>query len=176
MTEKFEKIYNEESDAIFRFCFTRVSDRDQALDLTQETFLRLWKDLQKGNNILNPRAFLFTITRHLIIDWYRKKKSLSLDSMVDNDFNSGKDFSPFDKEANDNQDIFLEVEGRYLLGKINDLGEAYRDLIYLRYVEDLSPQNIAKILGISTNAASVRINRGLLELRKKTGYDISEIK
>ena len=78
----FEKTYTDESDAIFRFCLVRVSNREQALDLTQETFLRLWQSLSQDKEIANARAFLFTVAHNLVIDWYRKKKSVSLDSMM----------------------------------------------------------------------------------------------
>lgn len=165
-TNTFEKIYQNESDAIFRFCLTRVSNREQALDLTQETFLRLWQSLIQGEEILNNRAFLFTIARHLVIDWYRKKKSFSLEKMIDSE-EIGYDLP--DETTIDNIDF--GAEGRYLLAKINELNPTHRDPVYLRFVEDLSPQEIGKILGISANATSVRINRGLLELREKTGYD-----
>ncbi len=53
LVHKFEKIYEKESDAVFRFCLFRVSDREQALDITQETFLRLWQSLSDGKEILN---------------------------------------------------------------------------------------------------------------------------
>jgi len=165
-TEIFKKVYEEESDTIFRFCLTRVSDREQALDITQETFLRLWKSLLEEKKILNPRAFLFTITRNLIIDWYRKKKSISLDKMLDN---KDEPYDVVDEKATNNID--LRAEGRYLLGKISELSEIYQDSIYLRFVEDMSPEEIGKVLNISTNTASVRISRGLEELRKKTGYN-----
>ncbi|MEK7642161.1 MAG: sigma factor-like helix-turn-helix DNA-binding protein, partial [Patescibacteria group bacterium] len=48
------------------------------------------------------------------------------------------------------------------------------DAVYLRFVEGLSPPEIAEIIGISTNATSVRITRGLEKLRTLTGYDIQE--
>lgn len=163
---KFEKTYESESDAIFRFCLVRVSNREQALDITQETFLRLWQSLIEGKDILNNRAFLFTVARRLIIDWYRKKKSISF-----NDMDYDDEDPQFDPPDESSRSLFLGAEGRYLIDKINDLAPGYRQPIYLRFVEDLSPAEIAEILGISTNAASVRINRGLAELRKKTGYD-----
>ncbi|MFA6354978.1 MAG: RNA polymerase sigma factor [Candidatus Paceibacterota bacterium] len=167
--DTFKKIYENESDAIFRFCLTRVSDRDQALDITQETFMRLWNNMLNEKEILNPRAFLFTITRNLIIDWYRKKKSISLDKIIDE---SGEKFDLIDSNAINN--LELESEGKYALDKISELGETYQTPIYLRFVEDLSPEEIGKILNISANAVSVRINRGLEELRKITGYNKEE--
>lgn len=164
ITEIFKKIYEKESDTIFRFCLTRVSNREQALDITQETFLRLWKSMQEGKTVLNNKAFLFTIAHRLVIDWYRKKKSISLDRMMDGDDDS------YDIPDEKNMDIEIGAEGRYLLEKINELDLVYRDPIYLRFVEDLSPQEIGNILSISGNAVSVRINRGIGQLRKITGY------
>jgi RNA polymerase sigma-70 factor (ECF subfamily) len=162
----FKKIYEKESDAIFRFSLIRVSDREQALDITQETFLRFWKSLQGGEKILNEKAFLFTVARRIVIDWYRKKKSVSLDKMLDN---KDEPYDVVDEKATNN--IILGIEGRHLLEKIKELPKIYQDSVYLRFVEDLSPEEIGKILNTSANVVSVRINRGLEELRKKTGYN-----
>jgi RNA polymerase sigma-70 factor (ECF subfamily) len=165
----FEKIYGDESDAIFRFCLVRVSNREQALDIMQETFLRLWQSLsQKKDTILNTRAFLFTVAHNLIIDWYRKKKSISLDYIMYKD--EEIEYELVD-ETTQPSNLELKTEGRYLLDKINELTPTCRHPVYLRFVEGLSPPEIGSILGISSNAASVRVNRGLLELRRKTGYD-----
>lgn len=78
-------------------------------------------------------------------------------------------YDPMDETSLDKLNI--GIEGRYLLTKINELSGGEKDPVYLRFVEDLSPGEIGEILGISANAASVRINRGLTELRKKAGYD-----
>ncbi|MEK7609789.1 MAG: RNA polymerase sigma factor [Patescibacteria group bacterium] len=163
----FDEVYLAESDALFRFCLVRVSDREQAVDLVQEIFTRFWQNINSGT-IEYPRAFLFKVARNAIIDWYRKKKSISLESMADLETQE-----PYE-QIHDSAilDSRLDGEGRFLISKIRDLGSGYRDAIYLRYVEGLSPPEIAEILGISTNAASVRINRGIEELRKLTGYDI----
>lgn len=163
--EIFKKIYANESDAIFRFCLVKVSDRQQALDITQETFLRLWKTLLGGKKLQNEKAFLFTVAYRLIVDWYRKKKSVSLDKMLDNENSS---FDVVDDKAPDG---VLGTEGRYLLSKINELSPTNREPVYLRFVENMSPQEISYVLNISANVASVRINRGLEELRKITGYN-----
>lgn len=166
ISDTFKKIYEEQSDPIFRFCLIRVSNREQAMDIMQETFLRLWKTLLEEKDIDNSRAFLFTIAHRLIIDWYRKKKSISLDGMT------SIDDMPFDlPDEKTVNNLEFGIEGRYLLDKINELGPTNRDPVYLRFAEDLSPEEIGKILNISTNAASVRINRGLEELRKLTGYE-----
>jgi len=169
LTKKFESVYALESDAIFRFCLVRVSNRETALDITQETFMRFWQSLQKDKDILSNRAFIFTIAHRLIIDWYRKKKSLSLDKMTENE--DGTNYDVEDKMSTEEK-LESKAEGRFLIEKINELPPSYRHPLYLRFVEDLSPGEIGEIMGISVNAASVRINRGLEELRKITGYEI----
>ncbi|ETB63955.1 MAG: RNA polymerase sigma factor [Parcubacteria bacterium RAAC4_OD1_1] len=173
LKDKFESIYKLESDSIFRFSLLRVSDRDQALDITQEAFLRLWQSMEKGEKIISPKALLFKITHRLIIDWYRKKKSLSLDKILLNKTDQEDEYS-YDivDEKTTNDRIYEGVEGRFLIDKINELPTSYRHPVYLRLVEDVSPPEIAKIMGISANASSVRINRGIEELRKILGsYD-----
>ena len=55
---EFAEIYNREADAVFRFCLIRTSDRDMALDFTQDTFMRFWSSLLTGKKINNSRTFL----------------------------------------------------------------------------------------------------------------------
>lgn len=169
ITYTFEKIYKGESDSIFRFCLVRVSNREQALDIMQETFLRMWKSIQEGKEIINNRAFLFTIAHRLIIDWYRKKKSISLDGIMYNGQEMEYDLRD---ETTTTERIERDAEGRYILEKINELAPTHRDPVYLRFVEGLSPPEIGSLLSVSSNVASVRVHRGLLELRRKTGYAV----
>jgi RNA polymerase sigma-70 factor (ECF subfamily) len=164
--QQFKEIYERDSDMIFRFCATRISDREQALDVVQDTFMRLWKTFQQGEKVDNTKAFLFTVAHRLIIDWYRKKKSLSLDEMDNED---GEAYEPV--EDGIKIDIENNSEARFVLDKINELNSGNRTVLHLRYIEGLSPPEIASILGISTNATSVRINRALAELKKITGYN-----
>lgn len=169
MQNKFIELYESEADAIFRFCLLRLSDREQATDIMQETFARLWQEMEIGKKIANVRAFIFTVAHHLIIDWYRKKKSLSLEGMV-NEENGDESFEPSFASINSKIELELEAEGRYLLENINKLAKSYRKAVYLRFVKGLTPPEIGIILKLSANAVSVRINRGLEQLRKITGY------
>ncbi len=165
----FNDIYTSHADALFRFCLIKVSDRERALDLTQDVFSRFWQRmLEDAEAIEKPKTFLFAIARNAIIDWYRKKKSVSLDAMTDEE--TGDPYEPLPDDLV--SAVRLESEGRFLVDKIGELEPGYRDAVYLRFVEGLAPPEIAKVLGVSVNAASVRITRGLDRLRSLTGYDI----
>jgi RNA polymerase sigma-70 factor (ECF subfamily) len=169
MTNQFLAIYNAESDAIFRYCLLRTSSRDVSLDLSQEAFMRFWKMMSQKKEISNHRALLFTITRNLIIDWYRKKKTLSIESL-DQEFGDNSDKSVADKFVLDNttqEALELNADGRYLLGKIKELDEPYEQVVFMRIVLDLGPKEISQILGESENVISVRISRGLEKMKKK---------
>jgi RNA polymerase sigma-70 factor (ECF subfamily) len=168
--KKFNEIYAVEADIIFRFCLIRVSNKEQALDVSQEVFVRFWQALVSKKTMTNHRAFLFTIAHHLIIDWYRKKKSVSLEALTSGD--EAEVFEPSDGVTD--VDRSLGIEGRYVMDKIKELDSSYREVVSLRFIEGLPPAEIGQILGISTNAASVRINRGIEKLRILTGYDIDE--
>lgn len=159
--KQFAEIYDRESDAVFRFCLLRTSDREVALDFTQDTFMRFWNTLLSDKKINNCRTFLFTIARNIVIDWYRKKKSISLDSILEGA--GATDKSSFTAVAR--EDVEIEAEAEYLIRKIGELDEPYQHAVYLRCVEELKPREIAEILGESANVVSVRISRGLGQLR-----------
>lgn len=82
-TKQITEAYMNHADAIFKYCYFRISDREKALDFVAETFTRMWKFLIKGNEIHNQKTFLYTVARHIIIDEYRKKKIISLDFLIE---------------------------------------------------------------------------------------------
>ena len=71
---KFLEAYDQYSDAIFRYCYYRVYDREKAKDCVQEAYCRTWKYMESGKEIENLRALLYRIATNIIIDDSRKKK------------------------------------------------------------------------------------------------------
>ncbi len=154
--KEFLKAYEDLADSVFRHCYFRLSDREKAKDLAQETFKRFWECLGK-EKIENTKAFVFRIANNLIIDSYRKKKEESLDALAE---------GGFDVRSDDHEAILNSVMGRELMSMLDQLSDTYRDLIVMRYIDDLPIYEIASITGLSENAVSVRIHRGLALLRK----------
>ncbi|MFA6000302.1 MAG: sigma-70 family RNA polymerase sigma factor, partial [Candidatus Paceibacterota bacterium] len=64
-------------------------------------------------------------------------------------------------------DIVLSAEARAMIEAINVLPPNYRDVLYLRLIEDFTPEEIGNMFGMSANMVSVRITRGLEKLRKE---------
>ena len=157
MEEEFIKSYDELADVLFRHCYFRLSDRERAKDVVQETFIRTWDYVKKGKDITNLKAFLYRVANNLIIDEYRKKKELSLDVLQEDGFDPGVD------ETGAIQSV---SEGKYALAALAKIDPSYRQVIIMRYIDDLSPKEISLILGESENAVSVRIHRGLKRARE----------
>ncbi len=168
LRSKFTEVFERENDALFRFCLWRTSNRELAIEFTQEALARLWREMQRGKNIPNYRAFIFLVAKRLIIDWYRKRKTLSLDETNEND-------EPlFDPGFDPSSEIDIASDGKKALASIEELDERYREVVYLRFIEDLPPRDIALTLGISANAVSVRLTRGVAQLREILGININQ--
>src|SRR3989338_7376113 len=163
--KRFTDIYNRESDSLFRFCLLRVSDREKALDLTQEAFSRLWSSIVSGKKVNNPRALLYTVARNLIIDWYRRIKSVSLEGLSNED--EDREFDVPDEKAT--LEIELNADSKRVLSMLEKLEPRYKEVVYLRYVSDLSPKDIAKVMDLNANTVSVRISRGIKALKRLMG-------
>ena len=154
----FIKIYDQNADRIFRHIYFRLQDRERALELMQDTFLKTFVYLKTGKTVENMVAFLYKVANNLLIDEYKKNKPQSLDEMRENfDFDPGNDeFIEIKKQLD--ADSIIELVGK--------IPHSYQTVVVMRYVDDLAVKEIAKILGESENGISVKIHRGLNYLRK----------
>jgi RNA polymerase sigma-70 factor (ECF subfamily) len=157
--EKYEKAYGEFSDAIFRYCYLRVSDREKAKDIMQETFIKVWEHMNRNDRdeIVNVRAFLYKTAGHLIIDGYRKKKEESLDKLQDGGFDPG---------TAGHRTIEVSAELRGAIELVNELDDKYREVFIMRFVEEMSPKEIAELLNDTENNVSVKINRAMKKMKE----------
>ena len=163
--QEFGEVFERYADELFRHASMRLPDRERALELTQDAFVRTWEYLQKGGEVREPRPFLYRTLRHLIIDEYRKHKSYSLESMLEeHEGMSAEDLMPAD-ETNTLEAAMERFDGKRALAAVQKLPDAYREVLTLRYVDGLTPKEIAAIVEESENAVSVRIHLGLKKLK-----------
>lgn len=155
---EFSQSFAEYGDAIFRFCMVKVTNRDLAEDMTQEVFTRYWQYLRDGKEMTNTRSFLYTIANNLAKDWYKKKKSDSLDAKME---------TGFDVAAGGEADAEERAQYTEVLDVITDMDEGDRVVLLMKYVDGLPPRDIAEVLNETANAVSVRINRAEQRLRAK---------
>ena len=157
MKEMFLAAYNDHSDALFRYCLFKVGDREIAKDLIQEVFVKTWVYIEKGNEITNFKPFLYKTLRNLIIDYYRKHKTSSLDTLQENGF---------DRALEEPISIEDKFDGEKALEFFSKLSSDYKEVLYMKYVEGLDLLEIAEITGELENTVSVRMHRGLKKLKE----------
>ncbi len=153
--EAFGEIYNLFLQRIFRFIHFSVNDYELSWDLTQNTFLKAWKAIEKFSTKKGSlQAFLFAIARNLVIDWYRKKKDILLrhisEPVVSADFE---------------ERLVRDEQGQALRAAINKLEPQDKEIIMLRYFEEMTFAEVAKIVGKREGAVRVRAHRALKSLR-----------
>ena len=166
---EFERELLDLRSFLLAFC-RKLAGPQLGEDLAQETLMKALVSKEsfiKGSNL---KAWLFTIARNRIIDWYRKKKSLSLDSLTEKAGTEGELF----KDTKPTHNIEMTYEAKALMEKIQAIDPLYQQAVYFRFIEGLEPKEIAAIIGQSVNVVSVRIHRGIRQLRKLAGYDAQE--
>ncbi len=153
---RFLSAYDTHADAIFRFCYAHLGNRDRAKDAVQETFVRVWAYLAKGKRVDTMKPFIYRTARNLLIDQARRPQSASLDALREEGFDVADERTP---------DPAVSADASRAIRLASSLDVQYRDAVLLRYVTGMMPKDIAAVTGESENTISVRINRGLEKLR-----------
>jgi RNA polymerase sigma-70 factor (ECF subfamily) len=157
----FEQLYNEYFAPLNRYIIIRVGDVSEAEDLTQLVFIKFYKNLvnwqDKG---YQPSAYLFTIARSVIADYYRSKGRKG--SKLSNSEEVLALIS--DSSQNPHQDVIESEEIRTLYQNLKKLPEKYQEVLMLRYIENLSSKEISQVINKSDVATRKMLSRAVSAL------------
>ena len=158
---KFEQIYDDNVDRVYRFILLKVNSKEVAEDLTAETFTKAWnvfkKKYGKEKPLLNPRAFCYRVARNLVTDHYRRKGRrdfVSTDSISIKDDNQ-----TIEERAAINSDMEMVKKA------IKEIKGNYQDIIIWHYIDELTIPEISEIMGKSENSVRVTLHRALDALK-----------
>lgn len=139
--------------SVLRYCKRQCFNLEKAEDLTQETFLKLFKNLSGYKEKGKFKAYLYTIANHLCIDESRKMKECSLEN---------------EEEIRDECDELRRIEDKSEIGYLlNVLSPEQREAVILRFGEELSFWEIAKVMGCNMRTAQSRVRNALKIMRKE---------
>jgi RNA polymerase sigma-70 factor (ECF subfamily) len=149
---------------LMRYLLSVTGSRPMAQDLFQETWLHV---LERGSQYRSRWKFevwLFSIARHLVIDEARRKKATSLQDLMDPEAGIGFDPaaggpSPFDETA-------AGEEGRRISRVLTGIPAVYREVLTLRFQDELGLEEIASIVKVPLSTVKSRLYRGLDALRR----------
>ena len=155
-TNAFAAVYDAYSEGIYRFIYLKVPTVQDAEDLTAETFLKVWHHLKEDKKIKALQAFLYQVARNVVVDFYRRRGTVILESLDDHEvvIADRGDLTLEEKMA-------LKDELATAEAALRQLKDAYREVIVLHYLNELSLKEIGRIIGKSPGATRVLLHRAL---------------
>ena len=155
--QDLEDLFKWLNEPLYRYIYIRCGyNRELAEDITQDVFVKAWEKRETFNpNRSTLKNWIYIIARNHIIDFYRKKKIV------------GSSFNEEIEESIKQQGVSLEDELLLedILKNLNRLNEKEKEVIVLRYVQDLDIRDVAQIIGKSENTTKVMIHRALKKLK-----------
>ena len=160
----FIKAYDRYVDEIYRFIYFKISNAEEAQDITSAVFLKAWNSLRDDNRLQEKTlaAYFYRIARNSVIDHYRKNKPVS--SIEEGE---EENFKYFKDESQDiEKDVVLKSEMENVYKMIDRLKDEYKEIVILKYINELSLKEISNITGKSRNNVRVITHRALKALRE----------
>lgn len=161
--EAFVKAYDENINDIHRFVYFKIGNKEEANDLTSMVFLKTWNHIQ--NNSLEDsktlRALLYKIARNTIIDYYRETGNKITASLDDEDHK----IDVVDDSVDPQEKIDSEANLELIKSKLPLLKEEYREVIIMKFINDLTLEEISDISGKKIGNIRVILHRALGALK-----------
>ena len=167
----FQEIVRRYRNLITNFVYRMLNDYDRAVDLAQETFLRVFMNAERYQANYSFSTYIYRIASNLAISELRQRKRRRLVPIPT--FTSDKDSGEVEIDLPDTRqtradDSMIEDERRRAVGRaITSLPEKYRTVVILRDIEGKSYEEISEVLGLSDGTVKSRINRARNLLKEK---------
>jgi len=162
----FDILLNRHKDTVYSYIYFIVRNRELAEDIFQETFVKAIVNIKQGRYTENGkfRAWISRIAHNLIIDNYRQEKN---EQTISNDNFEIDLFNNYKLSEGTIEDEMIKSQILADVKKLVDyLPENQREVLLLRYYQDLSFKEIADITGVSINTALGRMRYAILNMRR----------
>lgn len=183
--ELIEQIYTENVDKVYRYFYSHTNDQGLSEDLTSKTFMKVLDKFSTYDESKSKAiTWLFTIARNTLIDYYRlssTKNTVSLSSFESDDTSTANDgagivdstqelpLGPKNSTNFGNKEVekFVQLNRNkeILNNAISNLSEDEQLVIFLRYTQEMSYEEIAQEIDINVNAVGVKIHRAVEKLK-----------
>ena len=164
----FEELLLLHQKKVYNLCLRMSANPDDALDLSQEAFLRAWRSLGQYQFEASFSTWLFRLTSNICIDFLRRKKRRQETSLTESydDSDEGAELSVPDAQPGPEQQAMTNETKIELARAMEQLSPEHREILQLRVIEDLQYEQIADILGVRVGTVKSRLARARLALRK----------
>ncbi len=165
----FDLIVSRYKNQLLNFIFRFLGNTEEAEDLVQETFLRVYRNRKAYQKIAKFSTWIYTIAGNLAKTELRKRKRRRFFSISELGYNE-KDYDIFDEAYNPEKDVDGRMKEAIIHEQILALSPKFREVILLRDVQQLSYEEISEIVDIPLGTVKSRVNRGRLKLQEKLKY------
>lgn len=164
----FEQLLLLHQKKVYNLCLRMSANPDDALDLSQEAFIKAWRSIGQYQFEASFSTWLFRLTSNVCIDFLRRKKRRQETSLTESydDSDEGEEFSLPDTAPLPEEQAITNETKIELVQAMERLGSEHREILQLRVVEDLPYEQIAQILDIRVGTVKSRLARARLALRK----------
>lgn len=164
----FDLLLSRNQEKLFTYILFVVRDREKANDMFQETSFKVVSRLQQGKYIANGKfsAWLMRIAHNVIMDWYRQQRAQNIvDAPKENDLsNVGSTLLESSREGELVNNQVMEDVRRMM----SHLPASQREVVFMRFYQQMSFKEIAEATGVSINTALGRMRYAILNLRRMT--------
>lgn len=165
--QAFDLLLSRNQSKLFSYILFVVHEQDLANDIFQETFVKVITKLQEGRYIDSGKfsAWIMRIAHNVIMDWYRDNRAKNIvETSGDNDLSNvtGNDITDFNIEDRYvNEQVLRDVKKM-----MNLLPPTQREIVFMRFYQEMSFKEIAETTGVSINTALGRMRYAILNMRR----------
>jgi RNA polymerase sigma-70 factor, ECF subfamily len=161
----FEILTQRHLGALYNFVFKYIHTIAETEDVTQETFLKIWKNIHKFDNRFKFKTWAYTIAKNTALDALKKKGLIPFSAMNEEEektlFNSLTDKNPLPEE------VLGQIEDMEIISRaIEQIPEDYQKIIKMYYFEGLNLRQASEKMKKSINTVKTRHRRALMYLKK----------
>lgn len=163
----FDLLLSRNQTRLFSYILFVVHDRETANDIFQETFVKVITKLNQGKYVTSGKfsAWIMRIAHNVIMDWFREQK---IEGVVDQGEDNDLSNIPGSSILDDNiEDMYVREQVLKDVKKIMEaLPPSQREVVFMRFYQDLSFKEIAEMTGVSINTSLGRMRYAILNMRR----------
>ena len=165
----FSQLVSIYEDSVFNMAMYITKNREDALDVSQEVFLKLWRTLESFRGECSIKSYLMKLTKNAALDLKRRnsyRQTVSLTMENDEGESSQLDIADTSEDANPQEAYLRRERIERVRRAISELDEEHRQVIVMRQMIGMSYREISDALGINEGTVKSRINRARSALKK----------
>ncbi|OEH93509.1 RNA polymerase sigma factor SigX [Bacillus solimangrovi] len=162
MRDLFQHLYERYHQDLFRFIFYMVKNKEQTEDLVQEVYIRVLKSYERFEGRSSEKTWLFSIAKHVTIDWFRKQKNQSVITGIEDEIISAiiEDEDPLPEDV-----VILNEDIQLVYTCLHSCSEDQRMVVILRYLQSFSITETADVLGWTESKVKTTQHRAIKSLK-----------